>query len=1758
MQTDETKSFQEHFKVHLASSDEQKGSSEKFKAAFSAKLKSNPVSQYAPGQLEEGQRAEEFMSAVQKKFGVDEGTAYEAYQAYQKNEKMGFWESGWHYLKSEYGPTLLKEMAVALRPGLKLSKHQAVMDLNLKNKGEVVYAALKTEAPYFIDEKPTKEEIQANLDAGYPKNVAYAMKPQTALRLYAKGIHLNLVAKGYKLSPQYKKDLEKVDTFFRHVGRLEAQASKGQTTWGMLGTGVFQSAAFMLELVGTKGITKLLTTPAKAGVKVAKEAAEQSAKKTLIGIAKRTVKRAPGSVGRTALQAPVMPTTTITALKSMTPHIKVEGDEYTVIEGGEGAFNAFTSSLLDTMISVQAEKAGATVGQVGGVLLQRLPTGRKIMAALQKGFKQKNPGSGIAEFSRAFFKRAEFHGVFGEAVEERLEDFMRYGLGRQENLLPSLEEWALELGVLGILKGGQVSLTGGATALEAIAQPKEKTEALPVEIEIPEVEIERPDYSKAGEGVEAAAKELAAAYGAEFTYTPDQPAILADMVGDPDLPAFTEEAAAGLLKSHDLPTDTDLSTVQLVGYAQQGDPVLGTQDEITIAQGGNIYDVVEEVFESNYKNLRPEQQTDLQQELKAYELVNGQLSEGNSLERLSDLARAAAFDQGLHKKLGFKLKEIVDRLREVIHRTIRHARMLRSQVKAGNVSSTFLKKIKDVTYQRAIDKQLGALSDAVTPSMLTKQMGAIKGPVTPSQIRAEVGTAFEGEAVQQPGKRIPAAIQQQAARSGEKPGYKGEAFRSPTGFIIEGTAADVVRYEQEELRNKLGVSPAQLKELEQYPASDIIWVARTKEQAERYGIPEKIDVEGGKIIADIGPEGVLVLKPKSGTFAVMGEQRTQSEVEKLRQDVEFWKGKAQTDRLTGLRSKDYATERLPEVLKQSSKAGKPISVVFMDLTNFKALNEMHGHEKADKALAAVGEAVSEVTRKERGDELAFSSRYGGDELLLTLPGASAFDADRVTQRIKQRVNQRLKEMGMHQVVQDKQVWPISLNEGIVTQQPGELLDASELVERADLESQKRRAELNRLYGLDPSARFAKKEQAGDDISAALVRILPPLPQNLTPTKIKSHKGLVHQTIKGVGEVGSLTSDLITPISTALYKISPTFFRRLRLFEQVYRLRIKADIDKITPFIKKMVKLPADVRKKLDLYFKHGDIAAFQPILEKYGMAKDYLKVQAVLNKIYDDAKAVGIDLGYTEIFMPRSIKDLNELRNILAAKHNEKYWSEFETAIQQRERETGKQMGPEERTDYINQLIRGYGSNRIQITAQGHSKGRVLKTLTPELNEQYHSSEVALPQYIQQMRESIEARKMLGMDKADTQIEDSIGSYVHGMIEQQAITPEQERELVEILTARFSSKSPRGILRTYRDFQYIDLLTSAAVAIRQLEDLGIAWYRGGILTGLPKVLTNFTKAALSKSDIKLIDLGIYDVAAEMTDPSKVKKVLDIGLLAAGFKYLDRIGKEATINTIIQTYQKKAKKAKKRGKVSKDFHRRIEKVFGERADEVIDKMASGTIDPDVQYLAFSELLDVQPTALSEMSKKYLQMSDGKVLFVLKSFMLRRLDFVLNETIRQIRVNPVQGIINTFRLTAALSIMGVATDELQDWILGRRTSLSEQVVDNLLRLFGFSRYNVHDAQMSGGWKALASRIVPPFRLVDSLGRDIRDLARGKYTGSESVASIPLIGKIIYWRWGKGAKKEKKKHRRERPQTLGKILRKRIGPKKETPKRTRLRIG
>ena len=104
---------------------------------------------------------------------------------------------------------------------------------------------------------------------------------------------------------------------------------------------------------------------------------------------------------------------------------------------------------------------------------------------------------------------------------------------------------------------------------------------------------------------------------------------------------------------------------------------------------------------------------------------------------------------------------------------------------------------------------------------------------------------------------------------------------------------------------------------------------------------------------------------------------------------------ADTDPLTGLKSRAYCEDDLPEALQRFDENGHQVSAIFIDLDHFKAVNDTHGHAVGDEVLRAVAKIVLVEIRDE--DTCV---RYGGDELLVMLPRTDRDGAEEVAERIR--------------------------------------------------------------------------------------------------------------------------------------------------------------------------------------------------------------------------------------------------------------------------------------------------------------------------------------------------------------------------------------------------------------------------------------------------------------------------------------------------------------------------------------------------------------------------------------------------------------------------------------------------------------------------------------------------------------------------------------------------------------------------------------
>ncbi|WP_428623511.1 GGDEF domain-containing protein [Sedimenticola sp.] len=153
--------------------------------------------------------------------------------------------------------------------------------------------------------------------------------------------------------------------------------------------------------------------------------------------------------------------------------------------------------------------------------------------------------------------------------------------------------------------------------------------------------------------------------------------------------------------------------------------------------------------------------------------------------------------------------------------------------------------------------------------------------------------------------------------------------------------------------------------------------------------------------------------------------------EKVKQRTQQLEEMSRTDALTGLLNVRHLNDTLTRCLRAAQRRSEPVSIVYIDINDFKLINDTEGHQRGDEVLRLLGAAVKRVARKE---DVCF--RYGGDELCIVLPNCQEHDAQEIyITRLKAELGQQLDNL--------------SLSTGVVQTGPDDYVEAEALIREAD-------------------------------------------------------------------------------------------------------------------------------------------------------------------------------------------------------------------------------------------------------------------------------------------------------------------------------------------------------------------------------------------------------------------------------------------------------------------------------------------------------------------------------------------------------------------------------------------------------------------------------------------------------------------------------------------------------------------------------------
>lgn len=162
----------------------------------------------------------------------------------------------------------------------------------------------------------------------------------------------------------------------------------------------------------------------------------------------------------------------------------------------------------------------------------------------------------------------------------------------------------------------------------------------------------------------------------------------------------------------------------------------------------------------------------------------------------------------------------------------------------------------------------------------------------------------------------------------------------------------------------------------------------------------------------------------------------------LRTEVEIFSDQrlrllATTDPLTGLMNRSYMAIQYDREFDRSRRYVRPLSLLMIDIDDFKKVNDTFGHPVGDEVLVQVGKILLASSRKHD-----IAARYGGEEFTLILPETPLYGSTIIAERLRNKISHTEFKI-------DNRVLKISISIGISEMNPVNPMGLETLIFQAD-------------------------------------------------------------------------------------------------------------------------------------------------------------------------------------------------------------------------------------------------------------------------------------------------------------------------------------------------------------------------------------------------------------------------------------------------------------------------------------------------------------------------------------------------------------------------------------------------------------------------------------------------------------------------------------------------------------------------------------
>lgn len=599
-------------------------------------------------------------------------------------------------------------------------------------------------------------------------------------------------------------------------------------------------------------------------------------------------------------------------------------------------------------------------------------------------------------------------------------------------------------------------------------------------------------------------------------------------------------------------------------------------------------------------------------------------------------------------------------------------------------------------------------------------------------------------------------------------------------------------------------------------------------------------------------------------------------------------------------------------------------------------------------------------------------------------------------------------------------------------------------------------------------------------------------------------------------------------STQVKNISQQVWRRAVEFERAVLRDTHKYLEQVSPFVTIFEKLPPETRDVLARAILTGRGEVTNRILQAIGdrdLIDGWKQTRSALDSLRDQLVALKRFVPSDLEYFPRIVKDVPGLLKAIGADAKHPLTKLLDDARTKSLAKSGNALTEAEESLIISRYL---AAERVKGNQPGFAKDRGVEEITPELQQYYASPIESLNSYIRSAVDDIERAKFFGKNivttadgnKLYTNVDASVGEIVKRELDA-GMNPEEAAKLGDLLRARFinGDKVPNTFNRAFRDLSYAGLLGNIGSAIVQFGDVALQAYTQGMIPTISAVVKTLTNRKL----VDMKDFGLQDhITAELLGQGKTTKLLNTVFKYSQFTRVDQFGKNVALNAAVISAARKAKTPQGIAEIEAKWRDALQP--GEIKQLVAD-LQKGEVTDLVRSVAFAELSRTQPISRLEMPPAYLNNPNGRLLYSLKTFTIKQIDLLRRDAYNEIKAGRIkQGVANLANIAVVMSVSGVATSAVRDYIIGREVNLEgSDFAFNVLKTYGLSEFYLDRAlgiskedaaarRLAGDrfarqteatpLRATVDLIVPPVKMFDEIIR----------ADPVAVRYLPIIGPVL----------------------------------------------